>query len=1104
MRTRAEALAAVRERLDRTAADQDPRWVLGEQALADAGELAVASELGGDLDAAYTLGMFYWFRFEASGPQAGQDNGTVVALFLIPVFTSDPGRLPESLRRLYQQPGGPGSNTDPGAAADWARARYSAYEDSGQLPLLWEALTLFRAAVTATPAGHPDRAGYLSGLGGAMLRLAERTGDAGLLEQTVRAHRAAAAAAPAGYPDRAAVLANLGASLQKLGERTGDTAPLQEAVQTCQEAADTAPVSDPVHALCLNNLGNALKTLAEHTGNINALEQSVKIHRAAVTGTPSGDPYLAGRLANLGTALEAWYERTGNAGALREAAESIRRAVAAVPPGQPARADYLSNLGATLQRLFERTMETAVLTEAVSAHRAAIAATPDDHADRARRLSNLGTALRALADRTADTGLLEEAVDAQLDAVIAAPAGHPGRAGYLSNLGTVLLSLAERTGDPQTLEDGVDMCRRAADAAPAGHPEHAANLSKLNGALLVQSRRIDDNSARTSLLDKAVQAGQDAVAATPAGQPDRAMYLDNLGAALQALAEHTGQTAPLDQAGSCFAQAAADTDAPAAVRISGYQSMARLPGQAGLSPRQALEAMETAAALLPQAAPRNLTRADRQYSMGRLASIAGLAAAAAVAAGQPGRGVELLEQTRGILAADTLDARGSDLARLRIQAPELAQAFEDLRARIDTLTSTAPALTQPPAGHGPDPAQARQDAAAAWDDLLARIRSAEGFKGFLRAPDLSHLAAQARYGPVIFPYATPSRCDAVILTGEPGTPVRVVPLPGLTENDAISQANRLLRARRLALGEDTSLRARRAAHNEILDILAWMWDVITGPILTSLGHATTPAAGQSWPRVWWCPVGILGYLPLHASGHHDDTIARPQPRTVLDRVVSSYTTTVRGLSYARIQHPDPAADSVLIVAVTTASGTGTLQGVAAEADNLARLVPRAQLLPDPTRQAVLDRLPAYPLVHFTCHGYANWADPGASMLILPGHRAAPLTVADISTLHLTGSLAYLSACDTTVTSPNLADEAIHITGAFHLAGYAHVIGTLWPVDDTTARDLANDIYRQLTHDGSTPPDARHAAHALHHATRTLRDQHPDKPALWAAHTHTGP
>ena len=180
------------------------------------------------------------------------------------------------------------------------------------------------------------------------------------------------------------------------------------------------------------------------------------------------------------------------------------------------------------------------------------------------------------------------------------------------------------------------------------------------------------------------------------------------------------------------------------MRISGYQSMARLPGQAGLSPRQALEAMETAAALLPHAAPRNLARADRQYSLGRLASIAGLAAAAAVAAGQPGRAVELLEQTRGILAADTLDARGSDLARLRTKPPGWPR-----RSR-----TSAPASTPSPAqprysprnlpGHGPDPAQARRDAAAAWDDLLARIRAVDGFEGFLRAPDLVQLAAQAR------------------------------------------------------------------------------------------------------------------------------------------------------------------------------------------------------------------------------------------------------------------------------------------------------------------------------------------------------------------------
>jgi len=922
-----------------------------------------------------------------------------------------------------------------------ARGRdlFSAFLETGQLPLLRESVTLFGEAVAATPAGHPDRAGYLSGLGGAMLKLAERTGDAGLLEQAASTQRAAAAAAPPGHPDRAAILANLGTTLEKLAVRTGDPGTLREAAQTCQEAADTAPAGSPLHALCLTNFGSALQTLAGQTGDTGALERAVAAQRAAVAGTPAGDPYLAGRMANLGSVLETLSGWTGDTDTLREAAGSLRSAVAATEAGQPGRADYLSSLGAALQRLFEATMETGTLTEAVNASRAAVTATPADDGDRARRLSNLGSALRTLAERMSDVRLLDEAVDAHLDAVTAAPPGHPDRAGYLSNLGNALLALAERTGDPQALEDGVDMSRAAADAAPTGHADHAANLSKLNGALLIQARTIRDGSARARVLQEAVKAGRAAVAAAPAGQPDRAMYLDNLGAALQAQAGRPGNTALLAEAGRCFAAAATDANAPAAVRISGYQGMVRLPGQAGMSPPEALTAMETAAALLSHAAPSTLARADRQYSLGRLASIAGLAAAAAVAAGQPGRAVELLEQTRGILAADTINAR--------------------LRTRPDDRTDA-----------------------------------------FLPAPGLLRLAAEAADGPVVFLYATPSRCDAVILTGDPGEPARVLPLPALSESDAVSQASRLLRARQVALGQDTGLRARTGAHREILDILGWMWDAITGPVLNHLGYATTPDAGGSWPRIRWCPVGVLGYLPLHAAGRHDDiTAGRPEPRAVLDRAISSYIPTVRGLSYARAQHPGPGAGSALIIAVT-----GVLEGVTAEVSALADLIPGAQVMSDPTPDAVLASLPVHSLVHFACHGYANWADPGASMLVLPGGPAAPLTVAAVSAVHLSGNLAYLSACDTTVTTPNFADEAIHITGAFHLAGYAHVIGTLWPVDDTTARDLACDIYRQLTHGGRMAPDTGSAADALHHATRRLREQHPDRPGLWAAHTHTGP
>jgi hypothetical protein len=1099
LRSRDDALAAVRERLERTAADQDPQPVLGDQALADAGALAAAADPAQDFDAAEVLGAFCWFRFSALGQESGQDDLAAAACFFGPVFAADPAAVPEPLRPLYGQPG---ETFDPGAAGARGRALFSVHEETGELPLLWEAIVFFRAAVVATPAGDLGRAGDLSGLGGTLQRLAEQTGDTGIAEEAVSVQRAALAAAPEGHPDRAAVLGHLGAALEKLAERTGTSAPLREAVRACRAGVATAPPGDPYRTLCLCNLGNALCALAERTGNLGPLEQAVDAHHAAVRGTSAGDPLRPGRLANLGTSLENLSERTGRLDPLRKAAEAIEAAAGAVAPGHRARAGYLSNLGAVQQRLFDRTMDTSWLEDAVRTHRDAVTATPGDDRDLGRRLSNLGTALRTLAARTRDLSLMTEAVRTHRAAVAAGPAGYPERARYLSNLGLAQQALAELTGDAGILDEAVQTHRAAVDAAPAGHPDHTANLASLAGALQLQAGHFGEASARTGALEEAVRAGRAAVAGTPAGHPDRAMYLDNLGAALQALSQQTGKATTLAEAGRCYARAAGDAAASAAVRISAYRGLARLPGQGGLSAAQALQAMETAVRLLAQITPHALTRADRQYSLSRLASIAGLAAAAAVSAGHPGRAVELLEQTRGILAAVTLDARSSDLARLRRGSPHLAREFEDLRARIDSPGHPDHAAARPaaPAGRAAR-ARLRQDTGAAWDGLIARIRAVSGFETFLRAPGLDQLTAQARHGPVIIPYTSPSRCDALILTSDPARPVRVVPLTGITEDDAAQQASRLLRARQAATSKDSSLRERSAANGEILEVLGWLWDTVTGPVLASLRHTRTPAAGQAWPRVWWCPVGILAYLPLHAAGHHDDP--PPARRTVPDRVVSSYTTTIRGLAYARSQHSATAGDATLIIAAPAAAGAPSLDGVTREAGVLTHLIPGARLLAGPTREKILRRLPRYPLAHFACHGFADWADPAASWLAVPSTSDRRFTVADISALNLTGSLAYLSACDTTVTSPALADEAVHITGAFHLAGYAHVIGTLWPIDDTTGSDLACSFYRRLTSGGATLPGTGTAAHALHQVTRELRDQYPGQPALWAAHTHTG-
>jgi CHAT domain-containing protein len=73
--------------------------------------------------------------------------------------------------------------------------------------------------------------------------------------------------------------------------------------------------------------------------------------------------------------------------------------------------------------------------------------------------------------------------------------------------------------------------------------------------------------------------------------------------------------------------------------------------------------------------------------------------------------------------------------------------------------------------------------------------------------------------------------------------------------------------------------------------------------------------------------------------------------------------------------------------------------------------------------------------------------------------------------------------------------------AFQLAGYRHVIGTLWSISDKLAPDVAGHVYRALTHDGTAGLDTGHTAAALDAAIRANR-QRP--PWLWAPYIHLGP
>ena len=431
----------------------------------------------------------------------------------------------------------------------------------------------------------------------------------------------------------------------------------------------------------------------------------------------------------------------------------------------------------------------------------------------------------------------------------------------------------------------------------------------------------------------------------------------------------------------------------------------------------------------------------------------------------------------------------------------------------------------------------RMALAREWDQLIDQVRTLPGFADFLRPPRLESLLPAASDGPVVIVNVSRWRCDALIVTTEG---VRPVPLDALTFDDAAAWAERFLKAGQdvdaaalqlEAVGArvvtapegEQSLTARRhnllavqrlrsargAAEATLRELNEWLWDTVAEPVLTSLGFMSDPGPDEPWPRLWWCPTGPLTLLPLHSAGHHQDLATAGSRRTVLDRVISSYTPTLRALVEARSggapqpQARTPIEERMLVVAVGDIPGQVRLTASDEERDFLLTLLTpqRCTVLEGlaATRDSIGTELASHAWVHFSCHGDQDLRDPSRGGVLV---RDGILTVADITASRFRGELASLSACKTALGGVELLDEAVTLAAALHYAGYRHVLATLWSVEQTTAAAIFRDVYARMETGGRL--NAATAAAALHHAVRIQREAHLDQPMRWALFTHTGP
>ncbi|MDT0544508.1 CHAT domain-containing protein [Streptomyces lonegramiae] len=990
----------------------------------------------------------------------------------------------------------------------------SRYKHGGALTDLEQAVLAGRQAVAETQPGHRHRVSRMDRLASALLLRYERTDTLSDLDEAIELGLTAFEAASPEDPDLGRYTTTLRECLLTRYDLLGDTADLDTSVEIMERVLAEAP--DTRRARFLTQLGAALYFRYERTGDPPDLDRAIRVQEEALAAFAERDDDRGHVLGNLAASYQVRYDMRRSPEDLEAAIRLGTEAVSA-PEDNPF---ALSVLSMAFILRFKHTWEPADLDRAIRLATEAVAAyppgSPGPH--RAMAVSYLIQALLTRRQQSFGTEGLDEVITWAREAVAAAPRNHPDVGLHQSMLADLLLSRFRREESPADLKEAIENAEQAVAVTPKTHRWYGKLLGGLAEVLGVGAGVDVLEREESSDLDRAVALTREAVAAARGDDIGLSKALQSLVEALRHRYRRKLNPADPREAIRYCRQAADITVAMLPDRIKSCATWGRAAVALG-DYVLAAEGYGRAVLLLPQLAWHGLSGRARENHLTEWSGLASAAAACCILAGEPERAVEILEQGRTIIQNQSLHTRG-DLTDLEKKAPTLAADLMRVRELLDArqpFASTNVAQMHEDSPLSPLPrelfAQERAELCREWDDLVAQVRRLEGFERFLAPVPFEELRRAAGHGAVVIINVSEIACHALLLR-DATAPIEVIDLPDLAQADVAGQVVAFLNVL-LSRSEqrERPFLYREADRHAVHDVLDWLWDRIAGPVLDHLGPSDT--ADGLPPRVWWCPTGRLALLPLHAAGHHPrhrsasasaEAARVAGVRTVPDLVVSSYTPTLTALSRARDdQRQTPPFVGLLAIGMPETPGQPSLPGVERELDELHARLPKVSITPPligrrATREAVLQALDENSWVHFACHAEQNLMDASQSSFLLYDGR---LTVAELHGLHLPhAELAYLSACDTAAGGVNVPDEAMHLAATMQLAGYRHVIATMWSIYDSSAPDVATAVYAALHRDGR--PDARNAARALHNSVAALRLSDPTDPLRWAAYVHVGP
>ncbi|KAL2156167.1 hypothetical protein VTH82DRAFT_912 [Thermothelomyces myriococcoides] len=855
--------------------------------------------------------------------------------------------------------------------------------------------------------------------------------------------------------------------LVRLFEKSSDTGLLDQAVTVAEIAGASG------HQLGLNTLARALGQRFEAKGTLADLDRAISVlDGSRLKSLEKGDPDLIVGRNYLAILLGMRFEHQGDIDDLDESIRLSQLAVEDVPPSDP---DYIS------------------------------------------RLQNLANRLAARAQYKGKIEDIDDAIRHAQQALRNTPPTHDELPKWWGNLGAFFgmrYNMMRPNGNKHDLKRGMKMCLKAINLARKRRDvlmfgalaNTLANI--LRDRYQLEGDRKDDRDGGGGhshrYLHQAVHVLEKTLSLSTTPGHEQAILWYCLGETLKLRYQHAEVDRDAENSIQAYQQALSSELVSPAVRISAATELAEVASFLGQWTKAAT-VLEQAVGLLHILVPRHLQNENKQQLIRRFSGVSASAAAAALNAGKDAaHALGLLELGRGIIAGFLLDAH-TDITALKRAYPDLADEFSRLSLRLaghprpgqpsDGSLSSSSVRSPVVLSTGLLGSQSlhthnqrwRRSAGQEMEALLAKIRKQPGFERFLLPPTTEQMMAAADPDPVVVVNVSSFRCDAFLVKRNQ---IQLVRLPKLHQEKVMEQSTRLYQW-------------GPYASDSLLEMLQWLWHVLVRPVLNELGFTNPPGSDNTmWPRVWWVPVGPLSALPLHAAGIH----RLRGGYTALDRVVSSYSSSIKALIAGRASSPSSLTSvpgRAVLVSMSRTPNYYPLEFAEAEVEKVGDLCLSLGLQQDrpprKTQYEILYRLRGCRIFHFAGHGVSDQADPSRSHLMLEDWESRPLTVDDLRSQWLSeqegetkGSknttrpfLAYLSACSTAANGEiELSDEAIHLVNGFQLAGFRHVVGTLWTVNDKACVDVAEYFYKTLCRAETVDDGA--VCHALHVALRHLR------------------